>query len=1031
MKRIFMTWVLLLTLCVTAAMAQQTFTVTGHVLDAKTHEPLVGANVVVKNKPGFGVIVDINGQYTIKNVPAYSTLVFSYIGYESVEKQVKEYHTINVDMTEAKSLAINEVVVTGTGLKTKENLTGAVTNVNPEDLKINPTGNISNSLAGVVPGIQAMRTSGRPGSTSEFWVRSISTFGANSSALVLVDGFERNLDEINVEDVESFTVLKDASETAIYGSKGANGVVLITTKHGKEGKININAKAEGFYNTFTSAPDFVDGYTYASMANEARLARNQEALYSPQELEMFRLGLDPDLYPSIDWMDVMMRDGCWSERATLSLTGGGSTARYYASGSYINEQGMYKTDKSLKDYNTNANNHRYNYRMNLDIDVTSTTLLKLGISGSLTKQNDTGSGTWGMWNTIMAYSPISCPIKYSTGQWATNQDSGGTAFNPWILATQTGYTETWQNNIQATIELQQNLNFITPGLNFQFRFGYDTYNYNSIRRYKYPEQYKATPRFRDLNGDLQLTRTIEEKKMEQSSSNSGSRNEFLEWQINWNRTFAKTHNFGFVLKYNQSSKVQTQNTGGDIKNGIARRNQGLAGRFDYNWNHRYYLNANFGYTGSENFHKDHRWGFFPAVSVAWNVSEEPFIKKLMPWLELFKVRYSWGKVGNDQLGTRFPYLYTMGDTGYSVYNFADYGYDRRYPGMRYTSLSSVNVTWEKSLKKDLGVDFSVFGDMISGTIDYYTERRTGIYMVRNYLPAILGIESKPSANVGIVTAKGFDGNVAFHKKFGTLDFTLRGNFTYSKNKIVERDEENTVYYYLMQEGHRVNQAMGLVALGLFKDYDDIRNSPKQTFGTLMPGDIKYKDVNGDGVIDNNDKVAIGATTRPNLTYGFGTSLIWKGFDLSVLFQGVGKSTFFIDGSTVHMFRNGDGGGNVLKQMAFSNRWIPSEISGTKDTEDPNADYPRLTYGWNSNNMQSSTFWLKNGAYIRLKTLDFGYTIPSSLTRKFHCSKIRVYFTGTNLLTWSAFDLWDPELASSDGKTYPLSKTFSLGINVTL
>lgn len=762
---------------------------------------------------------------------------------------------------------------------------------------------------------------------------------------------------------------------------------------------------------------------------------------------MFRLGLDPDLYPSVDWMDILMRNGAWGERATLNMDGGGKTARYYVSGSYMDQQGIYRVDKTMKDYNTNANYRKWNYRMNLDIDVTKSTLLKVGLSGSLAKLDDPGSGTNAIWNGIMGYNPVMVPQLYSNGYvpaWGTGSvDYDG--YNPWVSATQTGYQETWTNNIQATVEFLQKLDFITPGLNFTFRFGYDTYNENWIRRRKWPAQYKATPHFRDADGNLQFTRIVDEQLMTQDASSNGSRNEFVEWQFNYDRTFLKNNHIGLVLKYNQQAKIQTQNLGNDLKNGISRRNQGWAGRIEYDWKHRYYFNFNFGYTGSENFHKDHRFGFFPAISAAWNVSEEPLIQKLLPRLDLLKLRYSWGKAGNDNLGnTRFPYLYSLDFTKdangniTNLFDFGDYNYSRSYPGINYTALASENVTWEIATKQDLGLDFSVFNDAFSGSIDYFYEHRSGIYMQRKYLSMMVGLGNiTPSANVGEVEARGFDGNFAFKQKLGQALLTVRGNITYSKNKILERDEENTVYYYKLDKGFRVNQARGLIAMGLFKDYDDIRNSPKQTYGEYMPGDIKYKDVNGDGVVNDDDRVPIGATTRPNLTYGFGASINWKGFDFNVHFQGVGKSTYFIGGTTVYMFSTSDGWGNVLSEMANGSRWISKEISGTADTENPNADYPRLSYGTSSmapgsgNNYRASTFWLRNGAYMRLKTLDVGYTLPAALTRKLHFNKIRVYFVGTNLITWSAFKLWDPELGSSDGKRYPLSKTYSLGLSVNL
>ena len=1023
----------------TSALAQESIVVTGVVTDTNK-EPMIGVNVSISNIPGLGAITDLNGKYSIK-MPPYHKLVFTYIGFEKVEVLVKEQRTVNVTMKEASAREIDEVVITGTGAQKKLTVTGAITNVDVDVLKANPSGSMANALAGNVPGILAMQTSGKPGSVSEFWIRGISTFGASNSALVLVDGFERSLDEINVEDVESFSVLKDASATAIYGSKGANGVVLITTKHGKAGKINISAKAETFYNMLTQVPDFVDGYTYASMANEAKITRNLEPLYKADELEIFRLGLDPDLYPNVNWIDELLRKGSWSTRATLSMNGGGNTARYYVSGSYLDQQGMYKVDKALKDYNTNANFRRWNYRMNVDIDITKSTLLKVGVSGSLQKANDSGVGSDAIWTALMGYNAIMVPKLYSNGYVPAYGNDNGDRFNPWVQATMTGYRENWKNNIQTNVTLEQKLDFITKGLRFVGRFGYDTENNNWINRRKWPEQWKAK-RFRATDGTLDYDRVAEERKMFQESGSDGLRNEFFEAELHYSRGF-KHHHLGGTLKYNQSSKIKTVGLGDDLKQGIARRNQGLAGRFTYNWNYRYFIDSNFGYTGSENFAAGHRFGFFPAISGAWNIAEESLIKKHLKWMNMFKIRYSYGKVGNDNLGnTRFPYLYDIEtmtkkdgdktvDTG--GYNFGDYTFDRYYGGMRYSSLSSPNVTWEIATKHDLGIDFSFFNDKLSGSVDYFNEKREGIYMLREYLPGIVGLESNPSANVGKVTSEGFDGHFTFRQKLGAVGLTIRSNITYSKNEIVDRDEENNYYWYKMQKGHRVNQARGLISLGLFKDYDDIRNSPVQDFDgyKVMPGDIKYKDVNGDGKIDGNDQVAIGATTKPNLIYGFGIAANWKGLDVNLHFQGAGKSTYFIDGSTVHMFKLGDGWGNVLSEMANSNRWISADISGDPATENPNAEYPRLSYGPNSNNYQQSTYWLRNGSYLRLKTVEVGYTLPTQLVNKVHFNTVRIFFVGTNLLTWSAFKLWDPEMGSTDGKRYPLSKNLSLGISVNL
>lgn len=1026
MRHFLITCILLLS-CSMGTWAQN-IVVTGVVTDAQK-EPLIGVNVAVKDVPGLGAITDINGKYKISIEP-YQRLIFSYVGFDKVEVLIKEQRVVNVSMKESAASSLDEVVITGTGVQKKLTVTGAITTVNVSDLTHTANGNVVNALAGNVAGVLAMQTSGQPGrNTSEFWIRGISTFGASTSALVLVDGFERDLDDVNIEDIESFSVLKDASATAIYGSRGANGVVLITTKHGKAGKINIDAKVETSYNTRTITPKFVDGYTYATMMNEARITRNQEPIYQQDELDLLRMGLDPDLYPNVDWTDLLLKDGAMTYRANVNMNGGGSTARYFVSLSYLKEDGMYKTDETLrKDYNTNANANTWNYRLNTDIDITKTTLLKVGVSGSLKKYNEPGlSGD--VWKSLMYQNPISVPVMYSNGY--VPAYGTGDRTNPWVLATQTGYKEHWENTIQSNLTLEQKLDFITQGLKFVGRFGFDTWNKNNIDRIKWPEQYKAQ-RFRDENGNLVFDRVTEEQKMKQTSSAEGNRNEIFEAELHYDRGF-KEHHVGGLLKFNQDSKVFTVGTGEDIKKGIARRHLGLAGRVSYNWNYRYFVDFNFGYNGSENFADGHRFGFFPAVSAAWNVAEEPIIKKNLKWMNMFKIRYSFGKVGNDVLKIgddeyRFPYLYTIGDG--SGYTWADYNYNNSYSGKRYTDLASNYATWEIATKHDLGVDLALFNDKFTATVDYFHEQREGIWMERKYLPSIVGLGSNPRANVGKVLSEGFDGNFAFREKINKVDITVRGNITYSQNTILEKDEENNVYPYQMERDYRVNQAKGLIALGLFKDYDDIRNSPKQEFGTVQPGDIKYKDVNGDGVVNDGDKVATGATTKPNMIYGFGISASWKGLDVNVHFQGAGKTSFFIEGATVHAFSAGEWG-NILSDVANSNRWIDHEISGTMATENPNASYPRLSYGGNSNNYRQSTFWLRNGSYLRLKTLELGYSIPKPLVNKIRFNNIRLFLRGSNLLTFSSFKLWDPELGSSTGTEYPLAKSLTLGLSVNL
>ena len=1015
--------------------------VTGTVTD-ENGEPLIGVSVMPKDEAGLGAITNVDGVYKIK-IPAYTRLVFNYIGMEQQEVLIKEQTTANVKMKTKEDNVIDEVVVTGTGSQKKLTLTGAVTTVDPELLRT-PTASLSNSFAGVVPGVFARQTTGNPGdNVSEFWIRGVSTFGAGASALVLVDGFERDLNDINPEDIETFTVLKDASTTAIYGSRGANGVLLITTKRGRDGKTRINGKVEYSYSTRTKTPEFVDGSTYARMMNEALKSRNMTPAYSDDDLYLLDNQLDPEIFPNVNWMDLLLKDGAPTFRANVDVNGGGANARYFASVSYVEEGGMYNSDSALKDYKTNANYHRWNYRMNFDLNITKTTLLKIGVAGALEKQNQPGSIYDEVWTSLMGYNAIATPVKYKNGRWGSQ--GSGNHNNPWVLVTQYGYNEIWKNTINTTAELTQDFGFITPGLSAIVRYGYDIYTDNGNKHWKAPEGWQAE-RLRDSNGELVFTKKVDEQLMIANPYSNGQKKEFFEAEIHYARNFG-LHQVGAILKYTQDGT--TNNSQNDYVNqssddpieqmnidfqrtiqGIDRRHQGLAGRFTYGYANRYFIDFNFGYNGSENFAKHNRFGFFPAYSAAWNLGEEPWIRKVAPWIDMFKIRYSYGKVGNDYLSTRFPFQGRFMTDDNDRYIFGDFGTSNyTYNGISYLMLANKDITWEVARKHDIGIDFYLFGNKFSGTIDYFRETRDGIFMTRNYLPQIIGVSNsqQPSANIGKVRSTGVDGNIAYTEKIGQVNLTVRGNFTYSKSKILEYDEQYSHYAYSRNSGFRVDQARGLIALGLFKDYDDIRYSPDQSAlkgdFEIAPGDIKYKDVNGDGKINDNDIVPIGSTTKPNLIYGFGISAQWKGFDFNVLFQGVGESSFFINGFTVYPFSEGSWG-NILTDVV-GNYWSLGK------NEDIHAKYPRLTYGNNSNNNRASTYWLRDGSYLRLKNLEIGYTLPKAFVSSMHIQNVRFYFMATNLLTFSEFDLWDPELGSSNGQQYPLSRTFTLGMTINL
>ena len=1024
-------YLILLTLLFTiSALAQNEVVITGTVTDIN-NEPLIGVNIVIKDQPGFGTITDINGKYGIK-ASQYNVLLFSYVGFDLQEVPITNKTTIDVVLLDSETSQLGEIVVTGTGIQKKATVSGAITTVKMEDLKTSTT-SLSNSLAGNVAGIISMQSSGQPGSDqSEFWIRGISTFGAGTGALVLVDGFERSFSEINIEDIESFSVLKDASATAIYGSRGANGVILITTKRGVAGKPDISVKTEYGYLTRTRTPEFADGNVYAQLANEARVTRNLEPIYTDNELEILRLGLDQDLYPNVDWTDVMLRDHSSQYRTTLNFSGGGSTARYFVSGSYVNEGGMYKSDQALKDYDTNANYSRWNYRSNVDIDITTTTLISIGVSGFLEKRNLPGLGDEeNLWHSLIGQSPVSIPVVYSNG--LVPAYGTGNRTNPWVLATQTGYKEDWKNRAETNLTINQNLKFITEGLRFIARLGYDTENTSNINRIKWPEQYNVQRR-RDSDGNLIMKRVTGEQLMKQESGSGGYRTYNAEAEVSYVKRFAEFHNVNALVKYTQKENVTTVDIGEDIKNGIAKRNLGVSGRVTYDFKSRYYAEFNFGYTGSENFKKGHRFGFFPAVSGGWNISEENFIKNNITWLDLLKVRYSYGKVGNDLVKQgntiiRFPYLSTIGEM--DGYNYGDYISPNNYDGLHYSEVSDSELTWEIATKQDLGMDLNIFNNKFSATVDVFKDVRSQIYMKREHLSSVVGATSQPWANVGKMETKGFDGQFNFHHSIDKVEVTLRGNITYSKNKVLEFDEEANSLAYQMREGYMWDQARGLVALGLFEDYDDIRNSPVQDFGEYLPGDIKYKDINGDGVINDDDIVPIGSSRVPSLVYGLGFSVKWKNFDINAHFQGAGKSSYFLNGPSVYPFIEGEWG-NILKEFSDpEDRWISREISGDPATERADATFPRLSYGGNANNYRNSTFWMRNGAYLRFKTLEIGYSLPKQITTRLRLKTTRIYLLGTNLAVWDKLKIWDPEVASGNGYAYPPSRIFTLGLTVNL
>lgn len=1023
-------------LSVTAFAQIKTITVSGTVSDA-SGEPLIGVNVVVKNQPGFGVTTDLDGKYSIR-AGVNDVLIFSYVGYEDLEIPINNQATVNAIMEQGT--ALEEAVVVAGGYQRKVSVVGSISSVKIEDIKV-PTSSIANSLAGNVPGIIAVQRTGEPGKdASEFWIRGISTFGANSSALVLVDGIERNFNEINVEDIESFSVLKDASATAVYGQRGANGVVLITTKKGKEGKVDINLKTEYGISKNAYEREFVDASTYASLANEARQSRYMDPVYDASELEIIQYSLDPDLYPNVDWHDLLLKDYTTSYRATLNLSGGGSTARYFASASYYNQGGIY-ADEIQATYGKRTAYERINFRLNTDFNITKTTVLTVGIGGWVTSQilpGMNGANSDDFWRSISYMTPIAVPVQYSNGQYPTYGYTGY-QISPYILLNKTGYQSGSESKMETNVGLRQDLGFITKGLAFQARLSYDGYNRQTLYRLTMPDLYRAE-KSRDMNGELITRRMITGVPLHQYSSASGWRRTYGEMQLNYDRTFGKHRLGGLLFYYMQDFSEQAargdSNSSADLFSAVPQRNLALSGRLTYGFDDRYLIEANFGYSGSENFQPGHKFGFFPAVAFGWVVSNESFVKNHAPWLNLLKIRYSLGQVGNDRITNgRFPYLTTLRTGASWGINFGNQGASGMTP-IAIELMGAEGLTWEVATKQDLGIDLKI-ADRFDLTVDLFRDNRDNIYMRRSNLPGTAGVfvgdgfDQRPWGNVGAMMSEGIDGNFGYTQRFGRdLIMTLRGNLTYAHTRVLRYDEPADALWYRMTQGYKWTQNRGLIALSLFEDQADIDSSPSQYGYDLMPGDIKYKDVNGDGVVNDNDVVPIGHTRTPELIYGFGLSAQWKGFDMSVLFQGAALTDVVLEGFSVFPFYGGETGNVLVPVSDQKNRWTAREISGTADTERQDVLFPRLTYGQNPNNQKWSTWWLRDGRYLRLKNLEIGYTIPSVITKRARMDRVRIYFLGNNLACWAPFTWWDPEMNSSDGSVYPIQKTFTFGVNVS-
>ena len=998
-------------------------TVAGTVISSADNQPIVGANIYVEGT-NVGTTTDAGGNYKLTVPASAKTVTVSFLGYDTKKISVRDIHLFKLITLADASNKLEDVVVVGFGVQKKESLVGAVQSVKPSDLQTSSS-NLSTSFSGKIAGVIAVQKSGEPGADgANFWIRGISTFGSGQSPLLILDGVEitnQMLNNIPPETIESFSVLKDATATALYGSRGANGVMIITTKNGRDSeKMTINLRAEFGASAPTRVPKVADGITYMETFNEARTTRGEKPYYSNEKIMGTKLGLDPYVYPNVDWYDMLFKDCTFNQNFNFNMTGGAKKIDYFLNASVYNENGIMRKPEASK-FDTNINAQKYLFQANVSADATKTTRVSLKMNTQLHYRHAPIQSVSDLFAYAMTGMPCEFPatlpgeesdtfVRFGTN----NAWNSGFFTNPYAQLCR-GYGDQFRGHFTSALTVNQNLDFITKGLSATGMATFYNRVYSAVYRSFTPFMYQLTDYNIDEAGNYSYTSNSTNTGttyLGTTRGKDGYRELAFQAKIDYARTFGK-HDVGATIVYMQ--KERNMNISDEQEYAaLPYRQQGLAGRVTYGFDKRYLFEANFGYNGSENFAAGKRFGFFPSVAVGWVISNEPFWKGIKEQVNLFKLRASYGLVGNDVISKdyadRFPYLTTvdMGQ-GYDIY--IGNNFQRKY-GPILSVYGNPNATWEESRKLDIGVEIGLF-DSLNIIFDWFKEKRSGIFMQRTSLPSTFGMSGiTPWANIGKVDNSGVDISVDYNKAFSKdLILSLRGTFTYAHNEIVEMDEPKYKWAYQYKAGHPINSIQCLIAEGLFRDEEEIASSPSQdiyaTTYPIRPGDVKYRDLNDDKIIDDNDMCWTGNPTVPEIIYGFGFSLKYKGFDCSAFFQGQGKVSIIM--YNYHPFATAATPGSGLMQWIADEHW-------SEDDPNPKALYPRLSPLWNNNNTKASTLYVRNGKMLRLKTAEIGYTYK----------KMRVYVSGTNLLTFAPFKYWDPEKGSGNGLGYPLQRTYNLG-----
>ncbi|MGE9314227.1 SusC/RagA family TonB-linked outer membrane protein [Niabella sp. CJ426] len=1008
-------------------------------------EPLVGASVSIQNT-SIGTSTNNEGLYIIE-ASLTDVLSFSYMGFMSRDIALKGVDTLNVVLQPDPQLS-EQVVVVGYGKQKKAAVVSSVSTVTAKELMA-PTGNITGNLAGQLSGLIAIQRNAEPGrDNAEFWIRGISTFAGGSSPLVLVDGIPRKISELEADEIETFSLLKDAAATAVYGAEGANGVILVTTKRGIVSKPRISFRAELSTAQPQRLPEFVDSWDYLDLANEARFNDGLDPYMTQEQIEKYRSGEDKDLYPNTNWMKELLAKNVKNQRYTVNFRGGAENAKYFVSMAYFNQEGVFKKNE-LGKYNSDFDYQRYNLRSNIDLKVSNTTQLNIDLAGQYVSRLTANRSPDDIFKFMLFTPPHLFPAIYSDGTLATYKVPGdANNRNPFNMLYNQGYRKEFSTRVQSNVGINQDLKVVTRGLSARANLSLDYEGNNATLRNYWPTLYNASGR--DADGKLLFNEVVSgnaqlEDPVYTDNGRDTYRNIYIEGAINYARTFQR-HNVGGMVLY-----MQKENQRGD--NVLPFRKQGLVGRATYSFANRYFIEGNFGYTGSETFAKGNRFGFFPAVGISYFVSNEPFYPEgLKEILNSAKIRLSMGRTGNDNTGgARFLYRPTFNTGGYNFLQGISSNGGTNGLGAGIFDERFINnfIGWEIENKRNVGLDLGFFRNKVELTVDYFNNERTGILIQRRTIPGSAGFHAAPWENYGIVHNHGVDASLKSSHKIGAFGLSTRGTFTFARNKVLEYDELPQNYPWMQVTGTRVGEHTLYIAERLYTEDDFVRTqNPNGTYryqlkpglpvptmtgnATMGPGDIKYADLNNDGIIDNNDrKRGIGHPENPEINYGFGINLEYKGFYISMFFQGTANTSFVMgtEGSGTEAYTFWPFSWGIEKggyRTALLDRWTASN---------PRQDVlmTRLHDGYGNNiSKEASTWWMRDASFLRFKNLELGYTIPKNAIQKLGISGARAYIMGYNLHVWDKIKIWDPEMGDRNkGISYPMSRTFTLGLEVNL